>query len=96
MKLDSKQLPSQIIAKLKQLARYRVIIVTVLVVALYGFLILQINNASNAPANSEEVVATRKSVPRIDEQTIEQLKQLQDNNVNVQALFNDARSNPFQ
>ena len=95
MKLNFK-LPPQLIAVFKQLARYRVILVLVAVAALYGYLIVQVNAAVNTEPNQDEIVAVKKKTPHIDAETVKQLKQLQDNSVSVQALFNDARTNPFQ
>lgn len=95
MKLNIK-LPPQIIALLKKLGRYHGVLVLVAVVALYGYLIMQVNAAANVEPNAEEIVAIKKRTPHIDPETVKQLQQLQDNSVSVQALFNDARTNPFQ
>jgi hypothetical protein len=68
------------------------------VAALYGFVILRINSLGNnqpsTVAVSGQVQAAQ--VPHIDKSVVQQLNSLQDNSVSVQALFNQARSNPFQ
>lgn len=81
---------------LAPIARYRILLFIVLVAALYGYLVLQINQASNVqPSEDQEVVAVHHT-PRIDPHLVQQLQQLQDNSVSVQTLFNEARTNPFQ
>ena len=87
----------QIIALLVKLRRYSLVAFLVFVALIYGYLLLSINNLSNVEptdtAITEQVKAAK--VPRIDEDVVKQLQSLQDNSVNVQALFNEARSNPF-
>jgi len=95
MKLNIK-LPPQVISVLKQLGRYRMILVFIAVAALYGYLLVQVNSAISVEPNQDEIVAIKKKTPHIDDETVTQFKQLQDNSVSVQALFNDARTNPFQ
>jgi len=95
MKLNI-SLPPAATNAIKQIGRYKVIIVLVVVASLYGYLVMQVNSAVNVEPNAEEIVAVKKSTPRIDPDTVKQLKELQDNSVSVQALFNEARTNPFQ
>lgn len=64
----------------------------------YGYTVMQINSLSNPQVDSSAVTAEVKSspTPRIDDQAIRQLESLKDNSVNVQALFEQGRTNPFQ
>lgn len=95
MKINVKTLPAELLAKLAPLKRYLALIFVVFVLALYGYLILQTNHAANvAPGAAQNVTA--KPTPHIDPDVVSQLQQLQDNSVSVQALFNEARTNPFQ
>jgi hypothetical protein len=81
---------------LAPVVRYRVLLFILLVAGLYGYLVLQINQASSVqPSENQEVVAVHHT-PRIDPSLVQQLQQLQDNSVSVQTLFNEARTNPFQ
>jgi hypothetical protein len=67
-----------------------------LVAALYGFLLLRITTLSNAQPDTTEIsTEISKLTPHIDEKAAAQLQGLEDNSVNVQTLFNDARNNPF-
>lgn len=96
MKLDFNTLPSLILARLAVLKRYRLIIFIVFVVGIYGYLVLQINSATSVePATSQEVTAAQSS-PKLDPEVVKQLQELQDNSVSVKALFNQARTNPFE
>lgn len=40
--------------------------------------------------------AAAQSIPLIDKKAVEKISQLEASNIEVQALFNDARKNPFQ
>ena len=97
MKIDFTQLTTQLIQRLKFISRYRVLLFIVFVVSLFGFLVLRINQAVNVtPAASSQTTTAQVATPRIDPKVVQQLQQLQDNNVSVQALFDQARTNPFQ
>jgi hypothetical protein len=80
------------------LARYAVLVFLVVVAAVYAFLLLRIHTLSNVPADQATLSTSTKTlaVPRIDQATVHKIQELQDNNVNVQSLFNQARQNPFQ
>lgn len=98
MKLDLKDLPSQLAAVFNRVKRYAVLLFLLLVVAVYGYLLLHINGLESAqPGNvdtSQQV--TNAATPHIDPKLAKQLQQLQDNSVSVKTLFDHARSNPFQ
>lgn len=91
-------IPRKYSDKLVALRRYRVIGFIVLLALLYGFLLTRINTLSNLEPTEEAIVEQVKAakVPRIDDEIVQQLESLEDNSVSVQALFNEARSNPFQ
>ena len=80
------------------LSRYAGILIFVLISGVYGFVLLRINVLSNAQPSQEAIDAqtTAAPVPRIDPEVARQLEELEDNSVNVQTLFNQARNNPFQ
>lgn len=80
------------------LRRYSLVSFIVMVVAIYGFLLLRITTLSNQQPSESQISAqvNASQIPQIDKQVVEQLRSLEDNSVSVQALFNQARSNPFQ
>jgi len=79
-------------------SRYTIILFFLLLVAVYGFVLLKINSLSNAQPNNSAVSSQAQTVaiPHIDPNVVKQIQNLQDNSVSVQALFNQARTNPFQ
>jgi zona occludens toxin (predicted ATPase) len=77
--------------------QYRVLFFIVALAAVYGFVVYRINVLSQSSPNPNDVSlqlqATR--TPKVDPNVISKIQQLQDNSVNVQALFDQARNNPF-
>lgn len=96
MKLDLKQITAIIVIRLKPLGRYKILFFGLLVIALYGYVVLQINKASNVQPTADQTQTAAKATPKIDPVIVKQLQQLQDNSVSVKALFNSDRTNPFQ
>lgn len=94
-KVNLKDIPSAASSKLAILGRYKVIIFIVFVVAIYGYVIVRINEATNVQP-SQAASSPAQVAPHIDPDVVKQLQQLQDNSVSVKALFNQARTNPFQ
>lgn len=77
--------------------RYSFLIFIVFVSVLYGFVMFRINSLVSSEPSTDAVNSYIKAaqVPKIDEQVVKQLESLQDNSVSVQALFDEARKNPF-
>ena len=100
MKPDTKGLkPSlgNLLTKLERLRKYRVPAFFVFVVGVYGFVFFQINSLNNAQPSTVAVDSQVKAsgIAHIDENVVKQLQSLQDNSVRVQAIFDEARNNPF-
>lgn len=96
--IDLKALPKQLKRYAKKAERYIIVSFIVLVLGLYIFLVLQISNAAQSEpsqANISEQLGTVKRL-KIDQESINKIQQLQDQNVVVQSLFEEARDNPFQ
>jgi hypothetical protein len=79
----------------KQLVRFRLALFLLFVAVTYGFLLWRIVDFSNVPPDNTVVTQTNAARPHIDQATVDKINQLQDNSVNVQTLFNQARQNPF-
>lgn len=94
--------PQQLKNSLKQLAikmqRYAVFIFIIGVLGLYGFLVYQIGQLSQAEPKADDTTEQLKAVKRLklDQSSINKMQQLEDQNVGVQTLFESARQNPFQ
>lgn len=80
------------------LRKYASVLIFIAFTGIYGFLTLQINSLSNPSIEESLVLSESKTVPlpRIDENAAQKLLSLQDNSVNVQTLFDQSRTNPFQ
>lgn len=97
-KLDISSLKSQLLRALNWFKRYYLVLGVVAVALIYGWLILQINLLNRREPSEADVAAKLQSIkqPKIDQKTVDKIQQLQDNSVEVQALFKSARDNPFQ
>lgn len=82
----------------RQFARYRLVLFLFVVGVIYIFLVLRIGSLSNVPPDPATLSSSTQALatPHIDPATVKKIQDLKDNNVNVQALFNQSRQNPFQ
>jgi hypothetical protein len=94
--INLKDLP-QLFDKLGHKVLRGATVLFILVVGLlYGFLLLRIMTLSNVQPDETSVSSeVAKLSPHIDQNAADQLQSLEDNSVNVQTLFNQARDNPF-
>jgi len=83
---------------LHSLRKYASVLTFLLFTGIYGYMVFQINSFSNPVVDEAEVLSEAKAlpVPRIDEESAKKLQSLEDNSVNVQTLFEQGRTNPFQ
>ena len=95
--MNNSKLAEKLQNDLRRAARFRLLSFIVVVTLLYGFIVWRINALYNAPVTSSALDSAQKATPRphIDQATVDKITQLQDNNVNAQALFDQARQNPF-
>lgn len=85
---------TDLLAKAKQ---YSAVIFCVFIGLIYIFVIYRVQVLNSSEPSAADVASQSKTaqVPHIDPRVLSQLQQLQDNSVNVQSLFNQARNNPF-
>ena len=82
---------------LKKLAGYRALLFFLLLAGIYGFIVYRINVLSSiAPDESAVPAVSKTTQPRIDPAVAQKITELQDNSVNVQKLFDEARNSPFR
>lgn len=98
MNIDLKTLPATVQQQFKRLLVHAKLIFGMAVIILGGFLIFEINVSMNKEPTDEQISAQLETIkrPKIDQETINKIEQLEDHNVAVQALFKRARDNPFQ
>lgn len=96
--LSTASIKSSLQSGLRWLSAYRILLFFVTLSAIYGFLIYRINVLNSAEPDQSTVATQKQSLKNahIDQATIDRIQQLQDNSVNVQTLFDQARQNPFQ
>ena len=97
MNLEIKTIPSKLLPVAQKVTKYLGLILFLVFVAIYAFLVIRVNSLIAAKPTESAITEKLKTVqrPRIDEKAAAKMQQLEDQNVNVQALFNDARQNPF-
>lgn len=96
MNLNLKDLPNQLGRVGHRVLRFLPISFFLILAGVYGFMLLRITMLSNAQPTDSQVSDRASSLSQhIDKKAVAQLQTLEDNSVNVQALFQTARDNPF-
>ena len=97
-KLSIKSLPQLVNDWVSKLKRYSLVAFIVLIAVIYGYVVLRINSLRSIEPSPTAVSSQVKAaqIPRVDPTVVKQLESLKDNSVSVKALFDEARSNPFQ
>lgn len=64
---------------------------------LYSFLVFRINSLTTAEPTDDAITEKLNTVqrPKVDQTVIDKVQSLEDNSVEVKALFQEARDNPF-
>lgn len=98
MKSALKSFSPRLSAAFNLVRRYYPLLFFVLLAVIYGFILIRINTFSNVTPTDSDIAGQLQTnpAPHLDPTTVERLQQLQDNSVSVQALFDEARNNPFQ
>ncbi len=98
MNIDIKSIPTKALDGVKKLRNYLGFIVIILVLLGFSFLVFEIRRlVISEPSDasiSEELNNLRR--PKVEQATIDKIKQLESNNIEVHSLFEQARNNPFQ
>lgn len=98
MNFEVKDIPKKIkplIAKVKEYAGF---IAVVGILLAFSFIVLQIRNYATKSPDDDAVTEklAELSTSRINQEDIDTIENLQSTNVDVRALFKEARDNPFQ
>lgn len=94
MKSDNLKLQLQKVSK--QFVKLRLPLFLLLVIVVYAFVTWRISVLQNAQPSASSVSAQIQASTQIDQSTIGKIQKLQNNSVSVNALFNQARQDPFQ
>lgn len=94
---DFKDLPKKFKPLLDYLKRYRGFIFIMLLLLAYGFIVFRINTLTTTEPDEAAILEKLQSVqrPKLDQSAVQKLEELEDQNVDVQTIFQQARDNPF-
>jgi hypothetical protein len=97
MNLDLKTLPEKLLPTWLFIRRYAVLIFFIVFASLVGFLVFRIDSLSKSEPSETDVSEKLQTIqrPKIDQSSIDKIQELQDQNVDVKSLFQQARDNPF-
>ena len=96
-KLDLNKITHQLQQYLLFSQKYIKFIYFIFAAAICGFILYQIQVDAQVEPSDEAVSEQLKAVqrPHIDKDALGKIQQLQDQNIEVQSLFDQARNNPF-
>lgn len=97
MKINTAQLTTRIQPLLRFFKRYAIFIFMIVLLGIFAFLVFRINHFSQVEPADDAVQEKLQTVqrPKVDQSVLDKIQQLQDQNIQVQSLFDKARSNPF-
>lgn len=95
--IEVKDIPKKLQALFEANQKYLPITYFVFIILLGAFFVFKINSFSNITPTDDQVSEKLQTIqrPHIDQASIDKIQQLQDQNVEVESLFKDARDNPF-
>ncbi len=98
MKQNLSKILEKIQPALAVLKKYKSFIFFLILAIVCGFLVFKINTLNSKEPEDSAVAdkLTKVTRPKINQEDIDKIQQLKDNSEQVKALFNKARSNPFQ
>lgn len=97
MNIDKNTLNAKLAQSLKIGQQHLLFIVIVAFGIVYAYIIMQVSSITNTEPDETKVAEQLKTVPRpkIDKEAAQTIEGLESQNVNVQAIFDQARDNPF-
>jgi hypothetical protein len=97
MKLEVKDIPRKLLPLLRFFKTYAVFGFVLVILCLFGFLVFRINQFNRQEPDEDAVTEKLQTVqrPRIDQDALDKIQQLEDQNIQVKSLFRSARDNPF-
>jgi hypothetical protein len=94
---DLKKLLDKLKPEVHFLKRYAVMLFIIVFLCIYGFLVIRVNSLVQSEPSQAALDEKLKTINRtkIDQSALDDIQNLQDQNVEVKALFEHARNNPF-
>ena len=97
MKFDKTYLLEKAAVALALMKRFRFILIFIIFSTMYGYIMMQVT-AINEQLPSEKQITDKVTAsprPKIEQELIDKITSLEQENVQVKTIFNDARQNPF-
>lgn len=76
--------------------RHAVFAVLFVILLSYVFVVYKTSQLANAEPGPDQQTVVTGSIPKIDKGAVDQIQSLEQSNTQIHALFDQARSNPFQ
>jgi hypothetical protein len=97
MNFEAKDIPKKLMPLLQKATKYLVPIFLIFFVSIYAFLIFRVSTMARSEPDEDAIAEKLNTVkrPKIDQNAIDKIENLEDTNIQVQTLFNEARQNPF-
>ena|SRR5688500_9768363 len=97
MKLDKNNLLDQLAVVIDFVKRFRFLVAFTIFSAMYGYTMTQVNNISSQQPSQAQINQKTSGTrgAKVDPELVEQIEALEDQNVQVKTIFNEARQNPF-
>lgn len=98
LNFDLKDIPAKLRSLLIYLKKYAVFICVIAVLGIFVFLVWRIQYYATIEPTDSDVInkVNELNTPRLDQESVNKILLLEDQNIEVKALFNQARQNPFQ
>jgi hypothetical protein len=97
MKLDKTYLLDKLAIATAFVKRFRFLLAFLVFSGMYGYIIMQVNAINTREPSAVQISEKATSAPRtkVDEELVEEITSLEEQNVQVKTIFNEARKNPF-
>ncbi|HET9721966.1 MAG TPA: hypothetical protein VFP32_02965 [Candidatus Saccharimonadales bacterium] len=80
----------------KRMSKHAFFIAILVVLLAYLVVVFQISGLAKAEPSPDQIGGIQTTIPKIDPTAVNQIQSLEDNNKDIQSLFEQARNNPFQ
>lgn len=98
MNIDLKEIPAKFAPLLQKMRQYSTFIIVLVVLGMFGFIVLRIRTYATVEPTQAAIDEKLQALQRtqVDQEAIDRIKKLESSNIDVKALFDKARDNPFQ
>lgn len=97
MKLDKTLLLEKISILGALFKRFRFMTIFIIFSIMYGYIMIQVTTINNQTPSNKQIndKVTASPRPKIDKELVDKITSLEEQNVQIKTIFNEARKNPF-